>query len=387
VTDQRAGTSGRFPVVDLFSGVGGLSLGAARAGFQLRAAVELDTEALRAHKRNFPKAIHLRRSVRRISGRDLCRHVGLPLGAAFGLVGGPPCQGFSVIGRRDHTDPRNKLFTHFFRLVHETRPVFFLAENVPGILSDANARLLDAALSLVPARYQLLKPILVSAHDYGAPTSRTRVFFVGFDPERINRLDALSFAPPRQREFIRVRDALRGLPNRVDPSWQREENGWRRVSRPDHSAFAARLWGLVPQGVGDRQALLRLRDHREASGNLGSFHSSKVARRYAAVRPGDIDKVTKSRRLVLDGFCPTLRAGTGFDRGRFQAVRPLHPVHNRVITPREGARLQGFPDWFQFAPTKWHSFRLLGSSVSPIVAERLLVAVRRALRQGVPHDR
>ncbi|MFX7922723.1 DNA cytosine methyltransferase, partial [Acinetobacter baumannii] len=65
------------------------------------------------------------------------------------------------------------------------------------------------------------------------------------------------------------------------------------------------------------------------------------------------------------GFCPTLRAGTGPERGSYQAVRPIHPTSPRVITPREASRLQGFPDWFQFHPTKWHSFRQIGNSVSP----------------------
>jgi DNA (cytosine-5)-methyltransferase 1 len=127
--------------------------------------------------------------------------------------------------------------------------------------------------------------------------------------------------------------------------------------------------------------LERLRTKGEASGNLATRHSAIVAERYAAVDTGKIDIITKSRRLDSNGFCPTLRAGTGFERGRFQAVRPLHPTEDRVITPREAARLQGFPDWFQFSSTRWHSFRMIGNSVSPIVAERLLAVIWRALKE------
>jgi len=108
-------------------------------------------------------------------------------------------------------------------------------------------------------------------------------------------------------------------------------------------------------------------------------HSTRVAERYAMTAQGKYDPVSRSYKLYPNGFCPTLRAGTGPDHGSFQAVRPLHPTEARVITPREAARLQGFPDWFQFSPTKWHSFRQIGSSVSPIIAERILAVVLRAL--------
>ena len=73
-----------------------------------------------------------------------------------------------------------------------------------------------------------------------------------------------------------------------------------------------------------------------------------------------------------NGLCPTLRAGTSSLNGSFQAVRPIHPIFNRVITPREAARIQGFPDWFLFHPTKWHSFKQIGNSVSPLMGEGIL---------------
>jgi DNA (cytosine-5)-methyltransferase 1 len=370
-----------LPVIDLFSGVGGLSLGAARAGFRVQAAVELDRQAFRAHSTNFPKTTHLRRSVARLTGTDLRRLAGIAKTQDFGLLGGPPCQGFSVIGRRDASDPRNRLLVHFFRIVAEARPLFFLAENVPGVLAEKNDSVREAALRLVEARYFITGPLTLAANEYGAPTSRQRVFFIGVDRDRMERLDASLFQPPKGLEKVVVRDALAGLPVRIDPT--RHIDGWRRVRLDRSGSFADRLWGHVPPDVGDAAALNRLRAKQEASGNLGTVHSRKVARRYGAVGPGEIDSTTKSRRLVASGFCPTLRAGTGPDRGRFQAVRPLHPTQDRVITPREAARLQGFPDWFQFSHTRWHSFRMIGNSVSPIVAERLLATIRRVLAEEV----
>jgi DNA (cytosine-5)-methyltransferase 1 len=368
-----------WPIVDLFSGVGGLSLGAARAGFRVQAAVELDRQAFQAHSTNFPGATHLRRSVAKLSGRDLRRLAGIAEGQDFGLIGGPPCQGFSVIGKRDASDPRNRLLVHFFRIVSEARPLFFMAENVPGVLAANNSAVRDVALDLVRRRYAVTGPLTLAANDYGAPTSRERVFFIGVDRNRLDALDAKLFNPSKNQEKVFVRDALAGLPIRIDP--KRHVDGWRKVRIARTGPFADRLWGHVPQGVGDATALNRLRTRQEANGNLGTVHSRKVARRYEAVGPGEIDDTTKSRRLVAAGFCPTLRAGTGPDRGRFQAVRPLHPTEDRVITPREAARLQGFPDWFQFSNTRWHSFRMIGNSVSPIVAERLLAVVRRVLEE------
>jgi DNA (cytosine-5)-methyltransferase 1 len=370
----------RTAVIDLFSGCGGLSLGAARAGFEVRAAVEIDREPFSAHVLNFPESIHLRRSVVRLTGSDLRRLAEIAKEEEFGLLGGPPCQGFSVIGRRNNEDPRNRLFVHFFRVVAEARPLFFVAENVPGILAKENAAVLEAALALVERRYSVIGPLTIAANEYGAPTSRQRVFFVGVDTQRMT-LDAKCFRPQKAHEVVRVRDALAGLPEEIDPAWQTDAAGWRKVRVARQGRYAERLWGHVPFGVGHSLVLQRLRRDLEASGNLGTVHSRKVAKRYAALGPGQMDSVTKSRRLDPDGFCPTLRAGTGPERGRFQAVRPIHPTQDRVITPREAGRLQGFPDWFQFSPTKWHSFRMIGNSVSPIVAERLLAIIRRAIER------
>jgi DNA (cytosine-5)-methyltransferase 1 len=383
-TNRTAATipGGSDKVVDLFSGAGGLSLGAARAGFSVCCAVEIDPHAAAAHRRNFPETLHIEEDVSRLTGRRLNAALDLRNSELAGIVGGPPCQGFSCIGKNDISDPRNRLFVDFFRIVAEARPRFFLAENVPGILNDGNARIRRRAFSYVEDDYILLPPMTICAKDFGAPTTRTRVFFFGYRQDEMQRVSPEDFIPPADIESVTVRDALKGLPARIDPRWQTEEEGWRVVRVHGRGFFALRLHGRVPPGVGDPRALERLRRESRASGCLGTIHSEGVARRYSRIEPGMRDPVSKSHRLDLNGFCPTIRAGTGHDRGRFQAVRPLHPTETRVITPREAARLQGFPDWFQFSPTKWHSFRQIGSSVSPVLAERVLAIIRKALADG-----
>lgn len=366
-------------IVDLFSGAGGLSLGAARVGFTIRGAIDTDTEAVNAHKRNFPKTTHLQTDISELTGQHLRLSFGLNNGDLTGIIGGPPCQGFSMIGNRDTDDARNKLFTAFFRIVSEARPRFYLAENVPGIMNEKYSNIRAEAFSHVEEDYVSLPPLIVSANDYGAPTTRTRVFFFGYLPDEMEHLTSDSFDPPPDTETVHVQDALQGLPKKIKSTWQTEEQSWRIVHVHGNGYYASRLHSYIPDQVGDPIALECLRNKNRASGFLGTVHSREVAERYAATENGKYDRVSKSYKLDPKGFCPTLRAGTGPDHGSFQAVRPLHPTEARVIAPREAARLQGFPDWFQFSPTKWHSFRQIGSSVSPIVAERILAIIKDAL--------
>ncbi|MDH5561757.1 MAG: DNA cytosine methyltransferase [Deltaproteobacteria bacterium] len=367
-------------VIDIFSGVGGLSLGAARAGFTVKAAIENDKHAVEAHSTNFPHSIHLEKDISKLNSTEILATIGMKKGELDGIIGGPPCQGFSAIGHQKRNDPRNKLFVHFFQIVSEVRPKFFLAENVPGIMTSAGEEIRQKAMSLVEGDYCILPPIILTASDFGAPTTRKRVFFIGYLQNEMKGLNESDFHAPGRIDRITVRKALKGLPLSIDPNWQSSDDSWRKVALPGSCDFSKRLWGHVPKGVGNTETIIKLKNEQLASGSFGTRHSERVAARYAKVLPGKSDTVSKSRKLELDGFCPTLRAGTGPERGSYQAVRPLHPTENRVITPREAARLQGFPDWFQFSPTKWHSFRQIGNSVSPILAEKIFKLIFNALK-------
>lgn len=368
-------------VIDLFAGGGGFSLGAARAGFRITASVEIDKHANETHSRNFPSTRHLDLDISKLTGRDLMAEAQLSRGGLGGLIGGPPCQGFSTIGRRNPSDARNSLFGHFMRLVAETRPAFFVAENVPGILNSRNIGVIEDALAMVPKSYCILPPTKVCASDHGAPTTRTRVFFVGFHPKKCDELAVDIFQPPAHPDITYVGKALSGLPINIDPEWQAEHLAWRPVRRiDDKSAFFQKAQGCVPTGVGDHFAMEAFFERGFTSGCFGTRHADAVLHRFGSLGAGQADRVSKAVRLNANGFCPTLRAGTGSDKGSYQAVRPVHPTQPRVITPREAARLQGFPDWFVLHGTKWHSFRQLGNSVSPIVAETVLAKIISRVR-------
>ena len=359
-------------ILDLFCGVGGFSLGAARAGFNIVGGIDSDPHAMKMHKVNFPNSAHWETDISQLSGKQILEHFDIR-GTLDGVIGGPPCQGFSRMGHQNIEDARNTLFNKFFALVAEMRPRFFLAENVLGILDPQNAPLIDLALNHVRDEYTILPPVILKASEHGVPTTRTRVFFYGCRPEAMRPITEEELVNLPNSGIVHVEDALRGLPQKIADEWHDNPVGWHNVPPMRvRSYYYDRIRGHIPQGVGSHSAIVRMRTKHEVSGNQGTVHSPKVRARYAALKPGDVDSISKSRRLQLDGFCPTLRAGTGREHGSFQAVRPIHPNQARVITPREAARLQSFPDWFQFYPTKWHSFRQIGNSVCPILAEKIL---------------
>ncbi|MDK1197445.1 DNA cytosine methyltransferase [Cronobacter dublinensis] len=361
-------------VVDLFSGVGGLSLGATRAGFNLAGAVELDKHAIFSHKLNFPESIHLHEDVSKLSGNHILSACNVS--EIDCVIGGPPCQGFSSIGKGNADDIRNDLYVHFFRIVSELSPLCFLAENVPGIMNEKYNSIREKAFSLVSENYSLLHPIRVNASNYGAPTTRTRIFFIGIRKDFACHLKESDFFPKNIFEQVFVKDALYGIPRTIKKEWQEESQGWRKVKMDRNGGFYERLWGHIPEKVGDAESLKKL-GKGLVSGFLGTVHTDEIMKRYNNLSFGEIDKISRSQRLDPNGFCPTLRAGTASDKGSYQAVRPIHPTQPRVITPREAARLQGFPDWFRFHPTKWHSFRQIGNSVSPLVAEAMLLPLHQ----------
>jgi DNA (cytosine-5)-methyltransferase 1 len=361
-------------IIDLYAGVGGLSLGAARAGFRVLAAVENDPYALETHKKNFPETLHLDLDISKLSGKELMAAVGLD--TLEGLIGGPPCQGFSNIGLQTNGDARNGLFSHFFKLVAEIRPKFYLAENVPGILSSKYDDFRKQALKQIPKEYTVLPAFKINANEYGVPTTRKRVFFIGYKTNCFEQFKPESFKADPDLTPVFVEDALRGLLKSIDPDWQSEEEGWRKVQKLPKTCFYDKVSGEIPYLVGHQDSVEKYLIKHLVSGCMGTRHTPLVAERYGKVKNGKSDPVSKSVKLDPKGFCPTLRAGTGKDKGSYQAVRPLHPTENRVITPREAARLQGFPDWFVFHRTKWHSFRQIGNSVSPIIAELLLKTIK-----------
>lgn len=376
-------------VIDLFAGAGGLSLGAARAGFNVSAAVEIDPHAMNSHRTNFPNTVHIQRDIMTLTGAELLQLAGIQQHDLVGIIGGPPCQGFSSIGHGDVNDIRNKLFIKFFELIEELQPAFFLAENVPGIMNPKYDSIRNEAFRHI-RNYQMLDPICVRANEYGAPTIRTRYFFIGFlNDGRIAPItaDAITAMRVKEEEKTTVHKALEGLPSDIryrnkNSSGLKKlvQNYWDETTEHKQSEFFyRRVTGMIPDNVGNQDYINTYRTKHIVNGFFPTKHAENVRTRYSNLAYGQQDKISKSTRLDPDGFCPTLRAGTGPEKGSYQAVRPIHYERARVITPREAARLQGFPDWYKLPETIWHGFRQLGNSVSPIAAERVLRAIYQSL--------
>jgi len=373
-------SSARRRVVDLYSGIGGLGLGAARAGFELALSVDKDPILAKTHSVNFPASPHLEGDVSRLTGAELLEAANLKEGELSGVIGGSPCQGFSRIGRRNQADERNQLFIHFFRLVSELRPSFYLIENVQGILDAQNEAVVSRALSLIPEDYVVLEPFELNASDFGAATNRKRIFFFGYIADKCGGLSQVDFENAKWKEKSNVGEALTGLPRKIKKEWYKDDKGWRRLSVRMNGSFGEKFYGHIPEGVGDPETIEKLVEKDLVSGCIFTDHTSEVEKRFSTVVQGKSDLVSRMPRLKKSGLCPTLRAGTGSDKGSYMALRPIHFSEPRVITPREAARLQGFPDWFRFHKTKWHAFRGIGNSVSPFVAEAIFKVIFAKLK-------
>lgn len=372
--------NGKPTIVDLFCGCGGFGLGAELAGFHTVAAIDVDETLQSAYKRNFPKTNVVKADLSKIGESDW-ESILEGVGNVDGIIGGPPCQGYSRMGAGDVSDSRRLLIMDFFRHVNILSPKFFVMENVEGLLDAKNIGQLQKAISSVDEKYTVLDPLVIDASLYGAPTKRKRVIVVGFDSERISGIDKELFFS--LNNVVTVRDAISDIPDPIQQSGDSEDFGWAKYKPIDVlSEYAKLLRAEPPEGLGDPEAIRRL-SQNEVSGNFVTVHSERVQKRYASIEPGKADPVSKSKKLSWDGLCPTLRAGTGADKGSHQAVRPLHPDFGRVITVREAARLQGFPDWFCFHPAKWHSFRMIGNSVSPVVSRAILSKIFMAIQQDL----
>ena len=360
-------------IVDLFSGCGGFGLGAKQAGFDCRVAIDVDPVILSSYRLNFPATKCVQADIASLD-KGFWEQF-FKESRPDGVIGGPPCQGFSRIGKQDVNDPRNSLIDHFFNQILILSPKFFVMENVEGILDSSVSWFLDNALEKVSKEYRLIGPLKIKASDYGVPTSRTRVIIIGYRVDEMSELSADNFLPSAKLKETVVKDAISDLPSPVFTKEHQKSFLWTKypeASLRDLSPYARKARSLPNQkGIGYTESLNRLMQG-QSTGHLGSYHSQEVSMRYSALENGSVDKISKSKRLKWDGFCPTLRAGTGPEKGSYQAVRPIHPSEGRVLTVREAARLQGFPDWFVFHPTKWTSFRMIGNSVSPLVADFLL---------------
>jgi DNA (cytosine-5)-methyltransferase 1 len=373
--------------IDLFAGAGGLSLGFEQAGFDVAAAVEVDPIHCAVHKFNFPDTTVICRSVVGLSAAQIRLAAGIGDRPVDCVFGGPPCQGFSMIGQRVLDDPRNSLVLEFVRIVAELDAKTFVFENVKGLTVGKHRQFLDElVLAFDAAGYCVRLPWRVlDASSYGTPQKRQRLILLG--AKKGLRV------PDYPVETTSAADAKKPVPGlKTGPSC-----GEAIGDLPDADRFPALMEGDVVKTAGYKRpspfaAELRcltndawhfgyVREWRPEflTSSARTAHSDISRRRFSETPPGSVEPISRFFKLAPEGLSNTLRAGTDGARGAFTSPRPIHYQHARCVTVREMARLHGFPDWFRLHATKWHGARQIGNAVPAPLARAIGQVVLEAL--------
>ena len=378
----------RRPIgIDLFAGAGGMSLGFEQAGFDIAAAVEIDPIHAAVHHFNFPLTTVVARSIVGLTGQELRELAGIHQQVVDVVFGGPPCQGFSLIGQRMLDDPRNQLVKEFVRVVAELGPKTFVFENVKGLTIGKHSKFLESLIECFEdVGYRLRIPWRVlNAMNYGVPQNRQRLFLIGAKkgvslpvyPEETSAKENDLFTQNCKRPTPTCYDALSDLPD-IDK--------WGELMTSDSVACQ------IDRAISDYARELRcatdeawhygyIRNWNPGilSASMRTVHTEITRNRFLYTKEGEVEPISRFFKLSQNGMCNTLRAGTDSARGAFTSPRPIHYKFPRCVTVREMARLHGYPDWFRFHATKWHGARQIGNSVPPPLARAVASAIIQAL--------
>ena len=358
--DLAPGESGSAVVAcDLFAGAGGFSLGAHLAGIDVVAAIEMNQYACQTYRSNLintglTRTQLFEHDIKELNPSDFKLKSGLHWLDCDILLGGPPCQGFSTHRLKDSgvIDPRNALLLRYFEYVRVIRPTFFLVENVPGMLWPRHRSYVEVFYGLAKAAmYDLLEPIIINARDYGVPQNRRRVFILGYDRQRV----AGSLAWPPQHTHI--------APNSDQPTphWTSASAAFERPClsndpndvHMNHSRELVEAFARTPPNGGSRKDSGRvLPCHKKHKGHYDVY--------------GRIDPSVPAPTMTTACINPS--------KGRF-----VHPTENHGITLRQAARIQSFPDWFNFEGGLMAGGVQVGNAVPVALAKALLTPLKQAV--------
>lgn len=343
--------------VDLFAGAGGLSLGAADAGVDVRLAIEKHPIAAATYRLNHPNTNVLQAAVEDV---DEFR-VGRVIRHNLVVFGGPPCQGFSTSNQRTRSasNPRNWLFREFLRVVDYLDPGWVLFENVAGILQTDGGIFAKNLENCLRARGYSVRSGLLDASRFGVPQRRTRYFAIGCRDGSPPALPTGSDRPPPS-----VSDAIGDLPSLTVGA----VHGHLPYSEPPRSAFAKRLRGRLT----------------ECDGHLVTLNAPEIVARYPFIPqggnwrdiPGDLMASYTDRSRCHTGIYRRLHSGQpSIVIGNFRKNMLLHPFEHRGLSVREAARLQSFPDRYQFSGSIGLQQQHVGNAVPPLLAKAVFAAI------------
>ena len=338
--------------IDLFCGCGGLSLGFEKAGINVLLGLDAWQDAITTFNYNHKNSKGICADLSKLNPKDIESELG---GKTVDIIiGGPPCQGFSVAGKRIVDDERNKLYKNFVRFVEYFKPKAFMMENVPNILSIGGGIVRDSIVKdFSDLGYRVVYQVLM-ASNYGTPQNRKRAVFVGFK-------NGAEFDFPKKsiKDFTTAFDALSDLP----------EN-----SLTDGSDYPI-------QANCDYQKLMRKNSNKVYNHEI-TEHNEKTKKIIALVPDGgnykDLPPELQQTRKVhiawtrLNSQKPSFTIDTGH-RHHF------HYKWNRIPTVRESARIQSFPDDFIFLGSKTSQYKQVGNAVPPLMAEAIAKKIKELL--------
>lgn len=362
----------KMQIIDLFAGCGGLSTGYEMAGFNIPVAIEKDEWASETYKVNHPDTKVITEDITNINNPTNIVPEGI---IVDGIIGGPPCQGFSLSGKRDTKDPRNSLFMDFIRFIKDIQPKFFMMENVPGILSmkTANGELVkDLIISeYEKAGFNATYKIL-NAAEYGVPQSRTRVIFIGirkdlkFDEDKLYPNGFLF-----NDKQISIDEAIMDLPQ-IESGEGTEEQEYNENPKNDYQIWVRGNNKIIKNHIAMRHTPRLI----ERFKTIKSGQSlADVSEEHMQRKRGDASK-TSGKVYSQNNMRPFGNKPSPTIAASFQS-NFIHPHLNRNYTAREAARIQSFPDWYEFRGKRttmsWEKnlsqYQQIGNAVPPLLAK------------------
>lgn len=354
--------------IDIFSGAGGLSLGAEMAGIKVRTAVEIDKSAAQTFLRNHIRSEVFQGDIQKIDPKDLINSKK----PVFIIMGGPPCQGFSMSNTRTRNmeNKKNYLFLEFVRFVKEIRPAWFVLENVWGLtnINEGKTQSMIEECFRAIEGYDNISSSVLWASDYGVPQNRNRFFMVG------NRLGIDFKFPEKQVAKITVKEAIGDLPSLQNGQMLEEASYTKPLE--ETSTYAQ----LMRQGSD------------KAHQNYVSRNNDLVIERYKYIGQGQNWRAIPD--FLMQNYADKGRCHSGIYK-RLREDQPsvvisnyrksmlIHPWENRGISVREAARLQSFPDTFIFEGSLMHIQQQIGNAVPPLLAKAVF---QQIVKQTDEHE-
>lgn len=339
----------KYKTIDLFCGAGGFSLGFEMAGFETTLAIDKWEHAINTFNYNRDHKVGQNIDINEFDNDKLKEFV--KQNEVTGIIGGPPCQGFSMVGTRDELDDRNNLYLQYVRFVEVVKPKFFILENVKGLLTLKKGYFKDDIISRFTQLGYNVDYKLLKASDFGVPQNRERVFFVGLRKDIFGE-KFFEFPVGSELNSVSTEEALSDLPsldNNEDPKVYKTEaqNKFQNLMRKDsneifnnevtvHTEQTKEIISLVPDGG-------TIRDIDEKYYSVRNYNSA-------------------FKRMNSKTPSSTIDCG---HRNYF------HYKENRVPTVRESARIQSFPDTYFFTGSKTSQYTQVGNAVPALLAKAI----------------